>query len=76
MDRTGADAVGAHRRFAIASMIDVIAVTDKESEDARWQQWKAKGRADDARFKRRLKTVLIDGAGILVLCAALWSYFV
>ena len=57
-------------------MIDVIAVTDKESEDARWQQWKAKGRADDARFKRRLKTVLIDGAGILVLCAALWSYFV
>ena len=50
--------------------VEVIAVN--ESADARWRQWQAKGRADEARFRRSVKTVLVDVAGVVALGAALW----
>jgi len=46
-------------------------MTDAPSEDARWQAWKAKGRADDLRSGRRLKTVVIALAGIAAVVGAL-----
>ena len=36
---------------------------DALSEDARWNAWKAKERADDLRSRRRLKTVTVGLAG-------------
>jgi hypothetical protein len=53
--------------------MDVVDV-DTASEDARWRQWKAKGRADDLRFRRSMRTVLISGAGV-ALVAVLWFAF-
>jgi hypothetical protein len=46
-----------------------------ESEDSRWRQWKAKGRADDLRFRRLLKTVLVDVAAVVMIGGALWFAF-
>lgn len=46
--------------------------TDSESEDGRWRQWKRKGREEDARFRRRVRTVLVDVAGVVALGGALW----
>lgn len=45
------------------------------SEDARWDRWKAKGRADDLRFHRRLKTLVVDGAAVIAFGGALWFAF-
>ena len=36
---------------------------DALSEDARWSAWKAKGRADDLRSRRRLTMVVVGLAG-------------
>ena len=43
-----------------------------DSEDARWRQWKAKGRDEDARFRQRLNRVLLDVAGVVALGGAFW----
>jgi hypothetical protein len=48
------------------------ASTDSDSEDGRWREWKRKGRDEDARFRRRLRTVVVDVAGVLALAGALW----
>jgi hypothetical protein len=52
-----------------------VLVEPIESEDARWRQWKARGRADEARFRRRLKTVVIYVAAVAALGGALWFVF-
>lgn len=41
--------------------------------DARWREWQQKGHDADARFRRRLKTVLIDVVAAVMLAGALWS---
>ena len=56
----------------MSNAIDVV----MESEDSRWRQWKAKGRADDLRFRRALKTVLVDVAAVVTIGGALWFTFV
>ena len=48
------------------------AMTDSESDDRRWRQWKRQGRDDDARFRRRLRMVLANVAGVAALGGALW----
>jgi hypothetical protein len=50
----------------------VIDVIDVSTDDARWLQWQAKGRADDARFRRRVRTILVDVAGVIAFAGALW----
>ena len=50
----------------------IVLVAPIESEDARWRQWKAKGRADEARFRRRLKTVGGGVAGVAAVGGLLW----
>ena len=50
----------------------VQAPIDNDSEDARWRNWKQKGRVDDARFRRNLRTVLVDVAGVAALGGAVW----
>jgi hypothetical protein len=50
----------------------VIDVIDVSTDDARWRQWKAKGRADDVRFRRRVRTILVDVAGVVAFAGALW----
>lgn len=46
--------------------------TDSESEDGRWREWKRKGRDEDTLFRRRVRTVLVDVAGVVALGGALW----
>ena len=53
----------------------VETITDDQSEDVRWENWKAKGRADDVRFQRRLRTVVIDVAAVIALGSAFWLAF-
>ena len=57
--------------------MDVIAagMSDQESEDLRWRQWKAKGREDHLRFRRKLRTVIVDGAAVAAFGGALWFAF-
>lgn len=50
-------------------------LADHASEDARWRQWKVKGRADDARFGRRVRTIVVDAAAVVALGGALWFAF-
>jgi hypothetical protein len=50
----------------------IVPVAPIESEDARWRQWKAKGRADEARFRRRLRTVGGGVAGVAAVGGLLW----
>lgn len=45
------------------------------SEDARWRQWKTKARHDEARFRRRLKVVVVDSAAVLAIAGACWFAF-
>ncbi len=45
---------------------------DVAAEDARWRQWKLKGRNDDARFRRRLKTVVGTVTAVLAVAGTLW----
>lgn len=45
------------------------------TEDARWKQWKAQGRADDLRFGRRLRTILVDVVAAVAVGGALWFAF-
>lgn len=54
---------------AISNHIGPVAA---ESEDTRWREWKRKGHDDDARFRRRLRTVVVDAAAIFALGGALW----
>ncbi len=56
------------------SLVPAISA-DGDSEDARWRHWRTNGRDEDARFRQRLRTVLIDAAGIAALGAALWLTF-
>ena len=48
------------------------ASTEGESEDGRWREWKRKGRDDETRFRRRLRTVFVDVAGVAAFGGALW----
>lgn len=45
------------------------------SEDTRWADWKAKGRAEDWRFRRTLRMVFLDLAAIVALGGAVWFAF-
>lgn len=45
------------------------------SEGERWDSWRAKGRADDSRFRRRLRMVVIDVAAIVAFGGAIWFAF-
>ena len=49
-----------------------IAPGPNTSEDERWREWQYKGRYDDARFRRKLRTVLVDGAGVAAVAGAVW----
>lgn len=51
------------------------AIVDEASNDARWRAWQLKGREDEARFRRRLRTVLIDAAAVAALAGAVWFGF-
>ena len=48
---------------------------DKELQDSRWRRWQAKGRADDLRFRGRLRRVLIAVAAVVAVGGALWVAF-
>jgi hypothetical protein len=48
------------------------AIAQPLSADARWNQWKAKGRVDNARFRRRLKMVVVDLAAVIAFGGAVW----
>lgn len=54
-------------------MIDATALP--ELEEMRWRQWQAKGRADDARFRRMARTIFVDVAGVAAVAAGLWIAF-
>lgn len=43
--------------------------------ELRWREWKAKGRADDLRFRRRLRTVVVDLVAVAAVGGAIWSAF-
>ena len=45
------------------------------SEIERWDSWRAKGRADDLRFRRRLRMVVIDVAAAVAFGGAIWFAF-
>lgn len=45
------------------------------SETERWDSWKAKGRADDLRFHRRLRMGVIDVVAAVALGSAIWFSF-
>ena len=74
MERARGHTVPTHRSGAVTVVKDVIDVA-MESEDSRWRQWKANGRADDLRFRRRLRMVLIDVAAVIAIGGALWFAF-
>ena len=59
-------------QFLIHSPTVTQATTASGDENARWLEWKRKGREEDARFQRRLRTVLGDVAGVAALGGALW----
>lgn len=67
---TRRDSLATHGQGAVTVVIDVI-----DSEDARWREWKQKGRDDDARFRRRLRTVIADVAAVAAFAGALWFAF-
>lgn len=41
-------------------------------ETERWDSWRAKGRADDLRYRHRLRLVAIDVAATVALGGAIW----
>ena len=53
-------------------MSDASSLVPMPSESERWDNWTAKGRADDVRFRHRLRMVAIDVAAVVALGAALW----
>ena len=53
--------------------VDLKTVT--ASDSVRWRQWKAAGRADDLKFRRRLTAVVLDGAAVIALGGAIWFTF-
>ena len=57
---------------AIDAVMLPPAITASESEDLRWREWKRQGREDEARFRRTLRTVVVDVAGVAALVGALW----
>jgi len=61
---------------AVDLAIGPAITSSTELDDARWRQWQAKGRADDLRFRGRLRTVVIDVAAVIVIAGALWFAFV
>lgn len=42
------------------------------SEEARWQQWKTRGREADARVRQNLRTVSVNVMGAVILAVAVW----
>jgi hypothetical protein len=56
-------------------VIDAVVVADAAAQELRWQQWKTKGRNDDAQFRRRLRTILVDAVAVAFLGGAVWFAF-
>ena len=56
----------------VAPLLHVEVTSVDETEEVRWRQWKAKGRADDLRFRRTVRTVVVDGLAIIALGGAVW----
>lgn len=50
-------------------------VSDLAMEDVRWGLWRARGRADDLRFRRKLRSILADLTAVIALGGALWFAF-
>ena len=88
---TRADALATYRDGAVTVVIAVMDVAvadsiapvsagiqhtaDSDSADARWRQWTQQGRADEARFRRKMRTVLVDVFGVVALGGAAWFVF-
>lgn len=45
---------------------------NEDAEEVRWRRWKAKGRKDEARFRRRMKTVVVGIAAVVAVGGTLW----
>ena len=73
MERARGHAVTTHRYCTVTFMTHMTAMA--ESEDMRWRQWQAKGRAADTRFRRLARTIFVDVAGVAAVGAALWFAF-
>ena len=44
----------------------------EDADEVRWRRWKAKGRKDEARFRRKMKTVVVGLAAVLAFGGTLW----
>ncbi|HEX7281951.1 MAG TPA: hypothetical protein VF239_07845 [Vicinamibacterales bacterium] len=55
-----------------ADGLNAAAIAEKQSEDARWKQWKAKGRAESVSFRRRLNMIVITLAAITAFAGVTW----
>ena len=70
---TGALDIGTARPLAaVTPVAQGAAIVQPLPEGARWNQWKAKGRADDAKFRRRLRMVIIDVGAVVAFSGAVW----
>jgi hypothetical protein len=87
LERTRRNPVATHRERTVTIVSDVsdAALTQflihtpavahanaSGDENARWREWKRKGREEDARFRRIVRTVFVDVAGVGALGGALW----
>jgi len=55
-----------------AEGLSAAAIAEKQAEDARWKQWKAKGRAENVSFRRRLNMVVIALAAVAAFAGVTW----
>ena len=53
----------------------VVDISGADSDELRWRQWQAKGRADAVRFRGRLQTVLLDVTAVIAVAGAVWLAF-
>lgn len=60
--------------FLPVAPLNAIAIDEavEPSDETRWRQWRAKGRADDARFRRRMRIVALDAGAIIAIGLAAW----
>lgn len=76
MERAAPDRFPAHHGGAVANMSDASSLAvSVPSESERWDSWRAKGRADDSRFRRRLRMLAVDVAAIVAFGGAIWFAF-